>query len=336
MNHARVLLISSLTLSTTTLEARSPDKPLAVVSWLVSEAAFAARVGGAASLADRGGKMLPARRQTLRHGDGRLGPPGVLAGIKVGFIETGHPLPGRDSPNSSGLMNAPYFGIPCQLELNSRGEKLLQPMSLRATAGLPSGAHAARDSDHLPVRVYDSTELRWRVKRAIFSDTERIFRRAGITVVFVSGDPGGPEARLITYPELPRKGRETEAACRAQADVALDLLQRAPEGLRPSILGAAVPYASEGLNVRLFVDRVEAAALSWNRTFTAVAAHVLAHEIGHVLLRTNEHSQHGLMAAVLAGDEYARLAAGLLLFSGVEAETVTSALRRTGCSGSSI
>ena len=51
--------------------------------------------------------------------------------------------------------------------------------------------------------------------------------------------------------------------------------------------------ATAGLNVRIFHDRGSAFAPS-SRDFPAVLAHVIAHEIGHVLLRTTGHS-HRLM-----------------------------------------
>ena len=51
-----------------------------------------------------------------------------------------------------------------------------------------------------------------------------------------------------------------------------------------------VLIVAAGLNVRMFNDRIRWAAMRRNRSYTTVLAHVIAHEIGHVLLRTSEHS----------------------------------------------
>jgi hypothetical protein len=52
----------------------------------------------------------------------------------------------------------------------------------------------------------------------------------------------------------------------------------------------AQPLARVGLSVRIFYDHVQYAAEKNNRQDALVLAHVIAHEIGHVLLRSNAHS----------------------------------------------
>jgi hypothetical protein len=62
-----------------------------------------------------------------------------------------------------------------------------------------------------------------------------------------------------------------------------------------------------------------------------VGGHVLAHEIGHVFLRSHEHSKSGLMAGLWGNHEYSRMRSATLLLSRAQAESIRSSLNRTGC-----
>ena len=148
------------------------------------------------------------------------------------------------------------------------------------------------------------------------------------------GDESTDEASLILYPGTPQKGQEHAAACRARRDIALNILTSAPKGLTGSSLGMAQPLACAGLNVRVFDDRVCDAAFKWNRAHATVLAHVIAHEIGHVLLRTNAHSPRGLMAGVWGDHEYQFMARNLLRFTRDESTSMRITLSGDGCGGS--
>lgn len=187
------------------------------------------------------------------------------------------------------------------------------------------------DRVELRVTFYDNSGLGRDFRIRTFGQAERNLREAGVDIVWVEGDPASPEVRLIQYPERPRKGRETDAACRARADIALELLAHAPAGLKQSVLGVAQPFATAGLNVRLFTDRIEATALRVQQSAAVVGGHVLAHEISHVFLRSHEHSKSGLMAGVWGNHEYSRMLSGTLLLSRAQAESVRSSLNRTRC-----
>lgn len=190
----------------------------------------------------------------------------------------------------------------------------------------------SRDQVELRVTFYDGAPLHESSRSAMFAVAERVLRVAGIHVVWVEATPGDATAKLISYPEPPRKGSVNAAACRARADVALELLGKAPEGLRGTVLGVAHPFATEGLNVRLFIDRIEVTALRERQSASVLGGHVLAHEIAHVFLRSNDHSTSGLMAPVWADHEYARMKSGTLLLSKGQAAKIRLSLSRVGCS----
>ena len=190
------------------------------------------------------------------------------------------------------------------------------------------GSHPRTD---LRVTVYDRAELSQQTKARWLDKAAQIFRIAGIDLTWMEGHLESREAVLMQYPEPPRKGNEVAASCRARVDIALNLIREGPEVLGSSVLGMAVPFASEGLNVLLFIDRLEAVAFREHLPPAALAAHALAHEIGHVLLRSNEHAASGLMAGRWAGHEYGRMEAGVLRFSEAESSRMRMILNRSEC-----
>jgi hypothetical protein len=192
----------------------------------------------------------------------------------------------------------------------------------------------AVESAELRITVFDRSGLDEQTKASIFEGVTRIFAQARIDLVWRNGDLASAESRTLQAPEQPRKEREAEAACRARVDIALDLLREAPQGVRGSVMGMGLPFATEGLNVRVFLDRVHAAGARQNQQPTTVAAHVLAHEVGHVLLRSYGHSKSGLMAAFWTEHEYWRIANGMLLFSRSESLSMRNTLAKAGCGAS--
>jgi hypothetical protein len=190
-------------------------------------------------------------------------------------------------------------------------------------------AHAAQ----LRITVYDQAQLPKAVSAAAFDALRQIFRESEIDIELVIGDPASPEASLITSPNIPRRGGEREAACRARRDIALEIVARTPSTRGKTMLGMAEPFAREGLNARVFDDHVRDAALRENRDHASVLAHAIAHEIGHVLLRTSNHIPSGIMSAVWSDREYGWIARGLMFFTGEQAKVMRDALAGASCSG---
>jgi hypothetical protein len=183
----------------------------------------------------------------------------------------------------------------------------------------------------LRITVYDQAHLPEEVGDPAFDDLRKVFRQAGIEPQIVSGDLHAQEALLITYPAPAPKGHEQEAACRARRDIALEILAITPPGFKGTIAGMAVPLASAGLNARVFVDRVRDVAFRENRPVHVILTYVIAHEIGHVLLRSNRHARQGLMSSVWAEHEYRLLAAGLMSFSRAQSDEMRANLIGAVC-----
>jgi hypothetical protein len=77
----------------------------------------------------------------------------------------------------------------------------------------------------------------------------------------------------------------------------------APPDERPGVLAYAFPY--EGTRIVVFYDRVEH-EVERSRV-PALMAHVIAHEITHLLEGTSRHSQTGLMKAHWTNDDYLQM-----------------------------
>lgn len=78
-----------------------------------------------------------------------------------------------------------------------------------------------------------------------------------------------------------------------QAAIIIDLSSNTPEKLAPRALAYAQVY--EGVHIRVFWDRVRNTVSGANPDSTFLLAHVMAHEITHVLEGMDHHSKAGLM-----------------------------------------
>ena len=189
----------------------------------------------------------------------------------------------------------------------------------------------AASSEQLRITVYDGAPLPREISAQAFTDVGCILRGAGIDVELIRADFTVPEASLLQLPTPPRKGSERAMACRARRDIALEILKAAPPGHKKSILGYAQPLASAGLNVRVFDDRIRWVAAEWNRPHATVLAHVIAHEIGHVLLRNGEHSLVGLMSEAWRDADFRWMSRSLMFFSRQQATAMRSELSGAKC-----
>ena len=93
--------------------------------------------------------------------------------------------------------------------------------------------------------------------------------------------------------------------------ILLNLTEETPAALFPGALGYSLPY--EGSHVRLFYDRI-----AQDRPpilVPALLAHVMVHEITHMLEGINEHSTQGIMKAGWTQDDFSCMIVKPLSFS---------------------
>jgi hypothetical protein len=105
------------------------------------------------------------------------------------------------------------------------------------------------------------------------------------------------------------------------------ILPRPPVPRRLNVLGSSVLRETGGLQLFLFYDRVEQLGRSAQLPVHTVLAGALAHEIGHVLLRSEKHSQAGIMRAEWSGEQLRELGQGLLEFTADQKRTIRSHIK---------
>jgi hypothetical protein len=72
----------------------------------------------------------------------------------------------------------------------------------------------------------------------------------------------------------------------------------------PGALAIALPY--EGAHIQVFVDRLRRLVIP--KIVPILLAHVLAHEITHILQGVNRHSESGVMKAIWDQQDYEKMA----------------------------
>jgi hypothetical protein len=113
------------------------------------------------------------------------------------------------------------------------------------------------------------------------------YRMAGLDIIWSSA-PWGPSANTVLRPIdvhvviVPREMGEKK--CR-------------DEGLADSVLGIAISGATEarGRIAYIFYDRIERTAVAQQIPVARGLGHIMAHEVGHLLIGTDSHSDQGLM-----------------------------------------
>lgn len=170
-------------------------------------------------------------------------------------------------------------------------------------------------SDELQITVYDGAHLSREVLLEVRDRLRLILQRAKIASHPVMGNPADPEASLFVYAAPPPNGQEHRPACAARRDIALKIVDSSPKSLQSGVLGISSPFASFGVSVRVFNDHIREAALRQHLQPPIVLSYVMAHEIGHVLLRRGFHGQSGIMSSVWTKREYEQMAHGALVFS---------------------
>ena len=99
-------------------------------------------------------------------------------------------------------------------------------------------------------------------------------------------------------------------------------------------LAEALPLARSGVRITVFYDRVESAA---GKDLTGfVLGHVLAHELGHILLQSAAHAESGLMKAEWTLVDHGRMRKRPIGFSAEEAAAIRRRLIQAGsraCAG---
>ena len=150
-----------------------------------------------------------------------------------------------------------------------------------------------------------------------------IFRVACIRIIWSEDSIGGEPSSILEEPQ------PTERL----PDVALGILtlsMAARLGFPGEKLGFALPCAQHerACLADVFYQRAEELAASSRVPLPQVLACAVAHEIGHLLLGTNSHSDRGIMRARWSPTDFEPKAAASILFTASEADLIRGNVRK--------
>jgi len=185
-------------------------------------------------------------------------------------------------------------------------------MTRRWTLGLMFGLLCSGQS--LTIRIYDLANVPGgRLERA--SDVAgELLAGAGVKAIWEKGSADSLEGRLtVMIPSTIRSAPDDRGY------VAVRVEKGMPAGLSGADLGYALPFAREGVHATVYYDRVEKLCLGSTANLLGAA---IAHEIGHVLLGSTEHSAAGIMKARWGQAEFQLLACHRLQFTPEDREAI--------------
>ena len=166
----------------------------------------------------------------------------------------------------------------------------------------------------LPLHVYDYAGVAPDVRFAAAEVTRHIYAAIGVDIVWVDR---GPLGCLIAF------SREAQADT-TRGNLMVTIL---PDAMRSrEFPAAAIGGAPERGDVTYaFFDRISAVAFHRDVRLATLLGHVIAHEVGHVLLREG-HAPQGLMRAEWLDRDLQQAKQGRLLFNARQGLRIRSVL----------
>ncbi len=181
-------------------------------------------------------------------------------------------------------------------------------------------AASAAEAPAITVHLYDLAGVPGEALAQATGVTTRIYAAAGVPLQWVQHE--APTAKLgLGNPFRPSP---------TPAEVSVRLL---PEQLSERLAGPASPIVGlaypvgEGVYrylATLLYDKVVFAARSYGVSTSWLLGHLIAHELGHVLLGPGAHARATIMACTWNRDEVRDAKRGWLRFTATQAETLRS------------
>jgi hypothetical protein len=122
--------------------------------------------------------------------------------------------------------------------------------------------------------------------------------------------------------------RADRNSCAANGAIVIRLTEDTPRNYHPGAFAFAQPY--EGVHIKVFFDRIRESVKP--PTVRCFLAHVLAHEITHILEGINRHSENGVMKAHWSHEDISAMSWKPLSFAEKDVELIRRGLeaRRAG------
>jgi hypothetical protein len=176
--------------------------------------------------------------------------------------------------------------------------------------GAIEGLHAQDATQPIVnVRLYNHAGVAADVLARAKDDVARIYHEVGVQVAWLES-----------------------ASERSTSQFTIDMIIRPnPAGVASGsrVMGTTLGDTHEtGGRAFVFKDRVLQTAHRGEQDVAQVLAYGIAHEMGHVLLPSPAHSEHGIMRAEWSGDDLRHIASDSLGFTPTQAMLIRSTLER--------
>lgn len=180
-------------------------------------------------------------------------------------------------------------------------------------------AAQARDSKPADVTVYvkGDNNAPSSVDQGARATVTWMFARVGVRLAWRDGEPG------------------TGAVSGSLVTIQVRFTGELPDASREA-LAYALPFGEQGVAIHVMYERIRWVARKSSRE-APILAHVLAHEIGHVLQGTNAHAPTGVMKAHWNGQDYDAMEKKPLEFTSIDKDLIADGLnlRKARNAGSS-
>lgn len=181
-----------------------------------------------------------------------------------------------------------------------------------AGTSLAAGGRAAVIPDGLVIRVYDNAGIAPGDRARAIAQAREILTRAEL------------EAEWL---DCPARGVKAAWACAAPIgwnELVVRLTRIPARDGNARALGSSVIDAKTavGTFATVYVDRVELVAQQGRTDMSTMIGRLMAHEVGHLVLGTNNHSDSGLMREIWTLAELTRNSAQDWTFSPIQRETL--------------
>jgi hypothetical protein len=186
---------------------------------------------------------------------------------------------------------------------------------------------SSSETTTLHVRIYNLAKVPSRTLERALGETSHILAAAGIETVWNLSEANSSEGEGQTT-DFTAISIPAQQSRDARDFLVVRFIRGFPHNSRPNALGYSLPAAHTGAHVTIFYDRTENVSLVVPPTVQKILGNALAHEIGHVLLGSEEHSEIGIMKAVWTRADYQRVAVRFLEFLPQEALAMRNEVSR--------
>jgi len=110
--------------------------------------------------------------------------------------------------------------------------------------------------------------------------------------------------------------------CAGKVCTGIRLVELAPVSATAGGLASARPYGSSGSLISVYGDRVHALTTDLPSLLDALLAYIFAHELAHVMARSDYHSDTGVLKAQWSHADYAAMVKGRLGFTDLDSDRI--------------